>query len=57
MRPDIEKRLHRVMIKASNEFTIHCDYALKCDHAQNCERCNTFHYKCSYFKNSVIDPK
>jgi len=53
MRPEIEKRLHRVMISASSTHDIRCNYASKCEKAQNCDRCNVFFEKCSiYVKES-----
>ena len=49
MRPEIEKRLHRVMISASSTHDIRCNYASKCEKAHNCERCNIFFLKCSKY--------
>ena len=49
MRPEIEKRLHRVMISCSSTCDIKCNYAFKCDKAQNCERCNNFFVKCNIY--------
>ena len=53
MRPEIEKRLHRVMISAPLTQKIRCSYASKCETAQNCERCNFFFLKCSIYANFV----
>ena len=53
MRPEIEKRLHRVMISDSSTHTIRCNYASKCEKAQNCERCNFFFLKCSEYSSFV----
>ena len=50
MRPEIEKRLHRVMISGSSTHNIRCNYASYCEEAQNCERCNNFFLKCSFYK-------
>ena len=53
MRPEIEKRLHRVMISNSPSYEIRCNHASKCEKAQNCDRCNFFFEKCSiYVKES-----
>jgi len=49
MRPEIEKRLHRVMISNSSSKEIRCRYASRCEKAQDCERCNIFFKKCSIF--------
>jgi len=46
MRPEFEKRLHRVMIRTSATHDIRCNHASKCEKAQNCERCNNFFLKC-----------
>jgi len=51
MRPEIEKRLHRVMISASSTHDIRCNYASKCEKAQNCKRCNEFFLKCNIYMN------
>lgn len=45
MRNEIEKRLHRVMIKLEKKGII-CSYAVECLSAEYCERCNTFYKKC-----------
>ena len=50
MRPEIEKRLHRVMIGVSSTHDIRCNYATKCEKAQNCERCNVYFLKCSFYR-------
>ena len=55
MRPEIEKRLHRVMIGASSTHDIRCKYASKCEKAQNCERCNNFFLKCSLYADFDSD--
>ncbi len=49
MHPEIEKRLHRVMISASSTYDIRCNYASKCEKAQYCERCNNFFLKCNIY--------
>jgi len=50
MRPEIEKRLHRVMIGISLTHDIRCTHASKCEKAQYCERCNIFFHKCSFYR-------
>ena len=51
MRPEFEKRLHRVMIRIFSTHDIRCNYASKCEKAQNCERCNNFFLKCNKYQN------
>jgi hypothetical protein len=53
IRPEIEKRLHRVMTSDSPTREIRCNYASKCEKAQNCERCNVFFLKCSEYSSFV----
>jgi len=57
MRPEIEKRLHRVMISASSTHNIRCNYASKCEKAQSCERCNVFFLKCSFNRMLALNFK
>jgi ribosomal protein L34E len=49
MRTEIEKRLHRVIIRTPSTHDIRCNYSSKCDKAQNCERCNNFFLKCNNY--------
>lgn len=48
MRNNIEKRLHRVMIKLDKSI-INCPNAKDCLDAESCNRCNQFYRKCSLF--------
>jgi len=48
MRDDIEKRLHRVMIRIPQQG-YKCPYSKDCDSAENSARCNVFYHKCSKF--------
>lgn len=50
MRYNVEKRLHRVMIKLDKN-NISCPLAKDCIDAENCIRCNQFFRKCSLFNN------
>ena len=52
MKPEIEKRLHRVRISL-DKSNIECPYSIDCDKASNCGRCNEFYKKCSiHIQNS-----
>jgi hypothetical protein len=48
MKNEIEKRLHRVMIKL-DKHNIKCPYSRKCVQSENCNRCNLFFQKCSIY--------
>jgi len=48
MRDEIEKRLHRVMIKIPKKG-YKCPYSKDCDNAENSVRCNVFYDKCSRY--------
>ena len=50
MRPEIEKRLHRVKI-ALNCKNVKCPQSKHCQNAENCDRCNFFFEKCSIYLN------
>lgn len=50
MKNDIEKRLHRVMIKL-NKRDVKYLYSNFCNDAENCIRCNQFYEKCSIYKD------
>ncbi|MFX1308191.1 MAG: hypothetical protein ACFE9M_00670 [Promethearchaeota archaeon] len=56
MKIEIEKRLHRVMIKIDKKGII-CPYAIECLSAENCNRCNVFYKKCANFSDFTSDPK
>jgi len=55
MRNNIEKRLHRVMIKPDKHKII-CPNAKNCLNAENCNRCNHFYRKCSLYNDLIQDP-
>ena len=48
MRNEIEKRLHRVMIKIPQQDN-KCPYSKYCDDSENSFRCNLFYHKCSKY--------
>ena len=50
MRPEIEKRLHRVKI-AFDHKNAKCPQSNNCQDAENCDRCNIFFGKCSIYVN------
>lgn len=50
MKNEIEKRLHRVMIKLDKK-SITCPYAKDCISSENSYRCNLLYQKCTIFKN------
>ncbi|MFX0036012.1 MAG: hypothetical protein ACFE9I_10280 [Candidatus Hermodarchaeota archaeon] len=52
MRDDIEKRLHRVMIKLKKKDIV-CPYAKECISSESSNRCNQFYNKCSRFTDFV----
>ncbi|MFX1363628.1 MAG: hypothetical protein ACFFCE_09540 [Promethearchaeota archaeon] len=52
MRNNIEKRLHRVMIKLDKNNII-CPIAKDCLDAENCIRCNHYFRKCGLFSNNL----
>lgn len=54
MDKDIEKRLHRVMIKLDRR-EIECPYSKYSDIAENCTRCNQFYDKCSKYNDFSQD--
>ncbi len=56
MRNNIEKRLHRVMIKLDKNNII-CPKAKACLNAENCNRCNQFYRKCALFNNVISRSK
>ena len=56
MKNDIEKRLHRVMIKLDNT-DIKCPYAKECISVENCKRCNVFYSKCTIFSDFISASK
>lgn len=56
MRNEIEKRLHRVMIKLEKKGII-CHYAVECLSAEYCERCNIFYEKCIKYIDFFSDSK
>ena len=56
MKNEIEKRLHRVMIKLDKR-NITCPYAKDCLSAENCNRCNEFYNKCVIFIDFISDSK
>ena len=39
MRQEVEKRLHRVMVKPSASVAIQCIHSRKCERAQNVFKC------------------
>jgi len=49
MENNIEKRLHRVMIKLEKS-NVRCPYSKSCYSSETCSRCNVFYTKCSKFK-------
>jgi len=50
MRPEIEKRLHRVKIKIDKK-KIECPISKNCIQAENCFRCKEFYMKCTIYKD------
>ncbi|MFX0174599.1 MAG: hypothetical protein ACFE85_00045 [Candidatus Hodarchaeota archaeon] len=50
MRPDIEKRLHRVGIRLEKS-NIKCTLSYHCNQAESCHRCNEFYTKCTIYKH------
>lgn len=48
MREEIEKRLHRVLIKIDDN-DIKCPVSQDCVGAENCQRCNKYYLKCSKY--------
>lgn len=48
MRDEIERRLHRVMIKIPQQG-YKCPHSRDCDNAENSARCNVFYHKCSRY--------
>jgi hypothetical protein len=48
MRDDIEKRLHRVMIKIDHQDN-RCPYSKSCENSESSARCNLFYQKCAKF--------
>ena len=54
MENNIEKRLHRVMIKLDRR-DVKCLYSKCCDITENCSRCNKFYKKCSKYDNFNSD--
>jgi len=50
MRPEIEKRLHRVKIDLDLK-NIACPQSKNCQDAENGSRCNIFFEKCSIYLN------
>jgi hypothetical protein len=54
MRNEIEKRLHRVMIKLEEKGIV-CPYAIECLRADNSDRCNRFYEKCVKFTDFISD--
>ncbi len=48
MNIEVEKRLHRVMIKLTIGF-VKCPHSKQCIHSENCNRCNIYYDKCSVF--------
>ncbi|MHA2038145.1 MAG: hypothetical protein ACW98X_17040 [Promethearchaeota archaeon] len=50
MKNEIERRLHRVMIKL-DKHDIKCPYSTDCVRSENCNRCNNFFQKCSVYAN------
>ena len=53
MRPDFEKRLHRVEIRL-DKSKIKCPLSYQCNQAENCYRCNEFYTKCAIYKQSYF---
>ncbi len=53
---EIEKRLHRVMIKIDKKGIV-CPNAKDCLNAENCNRCNQFYLKCTLFNNIISRSK
>ena len=56
MKNEIEKRLHRVMIKL-DKTSIKCPYAEDCKSAESCKRCNLFYTKCAIFTVFISDSR
>ncbi len=54
MENNIEKRLHRVMIKLDRR-DVKCLYSKYCDSAENCTRCDQFYEKCSKYNDFSQD--
>ena len=50
MRPEIEKRLHRVKIALDCENG-KCPQSKSCQNVENGDRCNIFYEKCSFYLN------
>jgi len=53
MNSDIEKRLHRVMIKLNkpDKRDINCPFSIECIRSENCIRCNLYFRKCSIYSD------
>ena len=52
MENNIEKRLHRVMIKLDRR-DVKCPYSKCCDITENCNRCKQFYKKCSKYTDFI----
>jgi len=48
MNIEVEKRLHRVMIKLTIGY-VKCPYSKQCTYSEICNRCNIYYDKCSIF--------
>jgi hypothetical protein len=53
MRLEIEKRLHRVGIRADKK-KVKCPFSNKCKKTENCYRCNEFYTKCTIYKKNYF---
>ena len=53
MNNEIERRLHRVMIKLDklDKLDIKCPFSTECIRSERCNRCNLYFHKCSIYSD------